>query len=92
MQLSIFALLLVIVIVLALAVARARTRAQQTGGNPVWGHGIPIAGDDTVRYGKRYGQNIPTLSSMNMKFGPECCPSQYSTDRGCVCYSSSSSL
>ena len=89
MQLSIFALLLVIVTVTALAVARAQS---QKGGNPVWGHGIPIAGDDTVRYGKRYGQNIPTLSSMNMKFGPECCPSQYSTDRGCVCYSSSSSL
>ena len=58
---------------------------EQIGGNTIWGHSIPITCDNTVRYGKRYGQDIPTLSSMNKRFGLECCPSQYSTDRGCVC-------
>ena len=76
--------LFIVFLVVAFSIAGYQ---EHKGGNPVWGHGIPISGDNTVRYGERYGQDIPTLSSMNKRFGPECCPSQYSTDRGCVCYS-----
>ena len=58
-------------------------KQNQVGGTNVWGHGVPLT---PIVNRELYGQQIPTLSSMNLEFGPQCCPSQYSTDRGCVCY------
>lgn len=49
-----------------------------------WGHGVPLAHE--TKLGKQYGQKIPTLSGMNLKCSPDCCPSPYSCDGGCVCY------
>ena len=50
-----------------------------------WGHGLPLAHE--VAVGKLYGQHIPTLAGANVKVSPSCCPSPYSTDKGCLCYS-----
>lgn len=49
-----------------------------------WGHGVPLAHE--TKLGKHYSQKIPTLSGMNLRCSPECCPSPYNCDGGCVCY------
>lgn len=61
-----------------------------------WGHGLPLvyetksAYPDPSKY-KEYDSDLElrdkTLSGKNLICSPDCCPSPYSCDRGCVCYS-----
>lgn len=48
-----------------------------------YGHGIPLTPHDR-KPGPLYGKPI-TPHHLNAKCSPECCPSPYSCDHGCLC-------
>jgi hypothetical protein len=48
-----------------------------------YGHGIPLA-PNMLAPGPLWGQSI-TPHHLNAKCSPECCPSPYSCDHGCLC-------
>lgn len=65
------------------------TEFAETPAFTFWGSGIPLTHE--TRVGKpdpviRPQDRIHTLSSANLRCSPECCPSPYSCDHGCVCY------
>lgn len=54
-----------------------------------WGSGIPLTHETRLGIPDpvvRPRDRIHTLSSANVKCSPECCPSPYSCDHGCLCY------
>ena len=55
--------------------------------NPVtiWGNQVPIC-KQTAPANFAGQDRIHSLSALQLKCSPECCPSPYSCDHGCVCY------
>ncbi len=47
-----------------------------------YGHGIPLR---PVEPGPMYGEPLKLPHNTDLAVRPECCPSPYSTDRGCLC-------
>lgn len=50
-----------------------------------YGHGIPLA-HETRLPGPFDKGSLLLPHNLNPKCSPECCPSPYSCDRGCLCY------
>lgn len=48
-----------------------------------YGHGIPLQHED-IQPGKIWNPLL-TYHNLNLKCSPDCCPSPYSCDKGCVC-------
>lgn len=48
-----------------------------------YGHGAPLRPDPP----KPFENPLPLPHHLNLECSPECCPSPYSCDRGCVCAS-----
>lgn len=54
-----------------------------------WGSGIPLIHETRLGIPDpviRKKHRIETLSSANLRCSPECCPSPYSCDHGCLCF------
>lgn len=48
-----------------------------------YGYGIPVSYEN--RLPGPFWNQIDTVHHTNVKYAPECCPSPYSSDKGCAC-------
>jgi hypothetical protein len=66
--------------------ARWNARIEHGDGIPTfYGHGIPLLYEQRLP-GKFSEEPMLIAHNLNPKIAPECCPSPFSTDRGCLCY------
>ena len=65
---------------------RWNARIEHGDGIPTfYGHGIPLLYEQRLP-GKSDQEPMLIAHNLNPKIAPECCPSPFSTDRGCLCY------